>query len=106
MDWEHETISELRYSQGYVEGWTDAQVRSILLVLEARDVEVSSELRERLFACRTPEQLEAWLRLAATARGTSELAGGPSVVRALVARVEFESGNSELVVKIVPSSTE
>lgn len=48
----------------------------MLLVLEARGIDVPDEARDRIIACDDPELLRRWLTRAATARDAAELFDG------------------------------
>lgn len=48
----------------------------VLLVLEARGIDVPDEARDRIIACDDPELLRRWLTRAATARDAAELFDG------------------------------
>ncbi len=58
-------------AQGRVEGKAD----SVLMVLEARKVEVGAESRGRISGCTDVEQLNHWLRRAVTAASVDDLFG-------------------------------
>ncbi|WP_394836477.1 hypothetical protein LVJ94_06175 [Pendulispora rubella] len=104
MDWKEETASELRRAQGYVEGWTDAQVHNILLALKVRHIPVSRELRERLLTCHEPEELETLFLRAIDTTTCPESWGNDVTARALVARVEVDTVDGAVVVRIVPEA--
>lgn len=62
-------------AEGREEGRAEGETRALLAVLAARGVEVSDDARERITNCTDIEQIEAWIRLAATADSTDALFG-------------------------------
>jgi hypothetical protein len=60
-------------SQGRVEGRVEGEANALLAVLDARGIEVPPEARARITGCTDVDQLEAWLRRAATADTIKEL---------------------------------
>lgn len=72
----HRQESELvkkYYGQGLVAGEALGQAKALLVVLAARNVSFSPEERERIASCNDPEQLERWVRRAATCASVDEL---------------------------------
>jgi len=59
--------------EGQAEGRAKAEVDAILVVLAARGIEVSDELRERITGCTDHDQIATWLHRAATATKASDL---------------------------------
>jgi hypothetical protein len=59
--------------QGRAEGRVEGEARAVLGVLEARGIPVSEEARERIMTCTDVEQLDTWVRRAATATSIDEL---------------------------------
>ncbi|WP_233359033.1 hypothetical protein [Thermomonospora amylolytica] len=59
-------------ADGRVEGWAEA----LLLVLEARGVVVSEEVRRRITGCADLERLENWVRQVAAAGSADDLFNG------------------------------
>jgi hypothetical protein len=57
------------FSQGKAEGRAEA----VLAVLEARGIEVPAAARARIVECSDPDQLDSWIRLAATAESVHAL---------------------------------
>jgi hypothetical protein len=57
------------FDQGEAQG----EARAVLAVLDARGIEVPDELRERIVGCTDLEQLDTWVRRAATARTAQDL---------------------------------
>lgn len=53
-------------AQGKVEGEAEGEARAVLAFLEARGIEVPGSARARIGACRDLDQLDAWVRRAAT----------------------------------------
>ena len=61
--------------EGKVEGKAEGEAESILLVLEARGLDVTEAERERITACTDLRQLKKWITRAVTAEKTSDLFG-------------------------------
>jgi hypothetical protein len=61
------------YGQGKAEGTAEGEVRAILVVLDARDLSVSDEARTRITSCTDLDQLEIWVRRAATVGSAEDL---------------------------------
>ncbi|MGE3284873.1 MAG: hypothetical protein AB7J32_02075 [Pseudonocardia sp.] len=61
--------------EGRVEGQVEARAQDVLAVLDARGVDVPPDVRDRILACTELEQLDTWLRRAATADVVDELFG-------------------------------
>jgi hypothetical protein len=59
--------------EGKKEGKREGEAEAILLVLEARGLDVTDADRERITGCTDLRQLKKWLRRAATAEKTSDL---------------------------------
>ncbi len=55
------------------EGRVEGCAASILLVLDARCLQVSDAERERITSCTDQATLEAWIRRAVTVQATSQL---------------------------------
>lgn len=54
-------------AEGRVEGLTEGLTKSVLALLEARSIAITTEDRERVLACKDEATLSTWLRRAATA---------------------------------------
>ena len=70
------TTAEHRYRSDfarryYGQGQTDTRANDVLLVLDARGIEVPEDVRERITSCTELDQLETWIRRAATV-GTAQ----------------------------------
>jgi hypothetical protein len=63
------------FSRSVAEGEARGEVKAILLTLSARGVEVSEEARARIAGCEDLDQLEVWVRRAATAGSIDDLFG-------------------------------
>jgi hypothetical protein len=61
--------------EGEARGEARGKADGILTILSVRGLAVSEEVRERVLACRDLEQLDAWLRKAATATTLPEVFG-------------------------------
>jgi hypothetical protein len=62
-------------AEGIAEGKAEGETEAILLVLQARGLEVSAEEHARVVSCTDLDQLKTWVRRAATVHRTSELFG-------------------------------
>lgn len=60
-------------SQGRAEGRAEGEAAALLTVLAARGVDVPDEARARITACTELDQLETWIRRAATADSVADL---------------------------------
>jgi hypothetical protein len=60
-------------AEGKAEGRAEGEAEAILLVLEARGLDVTSEDRARITACTDLIQLKTWVTRAVTIKTTSEL---------------------------------
>ncbi|HLL68131.1 MAG TPA: hypothetical protein VK453_20800 [Micromonosporaceae bacterium] len=61
------------YDRGQAEGQATGEAKAVLAVLEARGVEVPDAARERIASCIDLDQLDAWVRRAATANDINDL---------------------------------
>lgn len=59
--------------QGRAEGEAKGEAKAILAVLEARGVDVPDHARARISECTDLQQLDTWIRRAATARSVEDL---------------------------------
>lgn len=62
-------------AQGNAEGKAEGRASDVLMVLDARGIEVPEEVRARIAGCADLEQLDRWLRRAATAGSAQDLFG-------------------------------
>jgi hypothetical protein len=62
-------------AEGEAKGKAEGEARAILLVLAARGLHVSAEIRERVLSCTDTSQLEAWAHRAATADSVGDVFG-------------------------------
>ncbi|WP_153532714.1 hypothetical protein [Actinomadura macrotermitis] len=62
-------------AKGEAKGEIKGEIKAILSVLDARGLEVSSAAREQITGCTDLDQLEAWVRRAATIQTTDQLFG-------------------------------
>jgi hypothetical protein len=60
-------------AEGMAEGKAEGEASAVLVVLEARRIEVPDATRERIAGCRDLAQLEMWVRRAATAASVDDL---------------------------------
>jgi hypothetical protein len=60
-------------AEGRAEGRAEGEADAIFTVLSARRLDISEEARSRITSCEDLEQLQMWLRRAATAKSVDEL---------------------------------
>ncbi|GLZ10227.1 hypothetical protein Acsp04_04620 [Actinomadura sp. NBRC 104425] len=60
-------------AEGIAEGRIEGEAKSVLLILEARGITVTDEQRQRVLTCTDLQQLETWVRRAATISSADEL---------------------------------
>lgn len=60
-------------AEGEARGTAAGEARALLAVLAARDIDVPEAVRERITGCTDLDQLEAWVRRAATATSVHDL---------------------------------
>lgn len=60
-------------AEGIAEGKAEGEAEAILLVLEARGLEITAQERARIAECTDLAQLKAWVTRAATVPSTSDL---------------------------------
>jgi hypothetical protein len=63
------------YSQGEVAGEARGEAKAVLVILDARGIEVPDGIREDITDCTDLGQLETWIRRAVTASKVDELFG-------------------------------
>jgi hypothetical protein len=61
------------FSAGKAEGEAEGEAKAVLACLDARGVEVPEEAREKIAGCTDLDQLDTWVRRAATADKVDEL---------------------------------
>jgi hypothetical protein len=69
----HSPFAKEHFGRGKAEGRAEGEAEAILLVLEARGVDVTPENRARITACTDLIQLKTWVTRAVTIKTTSEL---------------------------------
>lgn len=62
-------------AEGKAEGKAEGEAKMVLVVLQARGIEVSEGARERIMGCKDERQLTEWAARAATAESVDELFG-------------------------------
>ncbi|WP_282701107.1 hypothetical protein [Streptomyces sp. CC219B] len=67
------TLLEKAYTEGEAKGEVNGKVRAVLAVLEARDIPVSDDIRERVTTCTDINRIDGWLRRAVTATRAEDL---------------------------------
>ncbi|MEU8124146.1 hypothetical protein AB0C21_36005 [Spirillospora sp. NPDC049024] len=60
-------------SEPFRRAYAEGEAKSLLMVLDARGLSVSDEVREQILACTDQEQLDRWLVRAATAESADRL---------------------------------
>jgi flagellar biosynthesis/type III secretory pathway protein FliH len=60
-------------AEGKAEGMAEGEAEAVLLVLQARGLEVTAEQRTRISACTDLSQLNRWVTRAVAVTATSEL---------------------------------
>ncbi|MGW2523223.1 hypothetical protein ACWC09_40820 [Streptomyces sp. NPDC001617] len=77
--WRNLVAVDLSFYKSYIseeirdEGRLQGRVEDILVVLEARGIDVPAEIRERITACTDPDLLRRWLTRAAVAPSAEEI---------------------------------
>jgi hypothetical protein len=66
-------FAKFHHAQGKEEGKAEGEAKSILAVLAARRIPVTSDQRTAIERCTDLRQLDEWLRRAATAESTDEV---------------------------------
>jgi hypothetical protein len=61
------------FSQGEAKGFSEGEAKAVLAILDARGVEVPEEVRARIAGCTDLDQLDVWVRRAATAAKIQDL---------------------------------
>ncbi len=72
----HPFVRELvEYGEARAEARAEAKgmAKAVLIILDARDVQVSSEVRRRILACRDHKTLETWIERSIVATSVDEL---------------------------------
>jgi len=59
--------------EGRAEGMTEGFAQGIVMLLEARDIEIPVGIRKRILSSHSLKQLNEWLRRAATASSADEI---------------------------------
>jgi hypothetical protein len=59
--------------QGRAEGRAEGEATAVLAVLDARGISVPDDAKERISACKDLDQLDVWIRRAATATSVDDL---------------------------------
>jgi hypothetical protein len=67
------TIADSLRAEGQAKGWVEEAARAVLNVLEARNIEVPVEIRQRILACTEIAALQAWQRRAVTAERAADI---------------------------------
>ncbi|WP_406252897.1 hypothetical protein OH786_21485 [Streptomyces atratus] len=71
-----EEIRDEGRAQGRAQGRTQGRAESLRLVLEARGITITDEIREKIDNCNDPQLLHVWLNRAATAASVEEVFAG------------------------------
>ncbi|MBX6385826.1 MAG: hypothetical protein IRZ07_23115 [Microbispora sp.] len=59
--------------EGRAEGLAEGEAKAVILILEARGLQISDHARDWIQRCRITSQLETWIRKAAVITSTDEL---------------------------------
>src|SRR5262249_56374514 len=71
---EGEAMGEVKgKAEGEAKGKAEGEARAVLAVLDARGIEVPDPVREDITNCTNLDQLDTWIRRAATANKVQEL---------------------------------
>ncbi|SPT58904.1 Uncharacterised protein [Actinomadura madurae] len=60
-------------AEGRIEGEVEGEIKVLLVVLEARGFTIDDDLRQRITNCKDLQQLDNWVRRAATAQTLDEI---------------------------------
>ena len=72
--YEYQSDFARRYvSQGRTEGRAEGEAKAVLAVLDARGIDVPEDARARITGCADLDQLDTWVRRAATATSVEDL---------------------------------
>ena len=63
------------FREGFKEGFKKGQARALVAFLEARGLEVSERVRERITGCDDLDLLARWIRRAAAVESSEQLFG-------------------------------
>jgi hypothetical protein len=69
----HSPFAKEHFGRGKAEGKAEGEAEAILLVLEARGLDITADQRARITSCTDLTQLKTWVRRAATITIASEL---------------------------------
>ncbi|MEU8171278.1 hypothetical protein AB0C14_00240 [Microbispora hainanensis] len=71
-DWARENFAKGR-AEAQAEGKAEAMAEAVVIVLNARDIQVPDELKDKILECRDFERLNAWIAAAATIESSEAL---------------------------------
>jgi hypothetical protein len=61
------------WAEGQAKGWVEEAARAVLDNLDARNMEVPAEIRQRILACTDINTLQSWRRRAITAERAADI---------------------------------
>jgi hypothetical protein len=70
---ERQEARDQGFAEGFIEAKAELLAKSVLYLLDRRQVAASSASRERILACKDPERVARWLKQSATAKDADEL---------------------------------
>lgn len=73
IDFQHSEFAQWLKAEWKAEGEAEGEARAVLTILAARGVEVPEQTRRRITACTDLDQLDTWVRRAATAETIDDL---------------------------------
>ncbi|MEU7915133.1 hypothetical protein [Microbispora bryophytorum] len=75
-DWARENFAKGRTegrAEAQAEGKAEAMAEAVVIVLDARDIQVPDELKDKILVCRDFDRLNAWIAAAATIESSDAL---------------------------------
>ena len=69
----HSEFARRYFDQGQAQGEAKGEAKAVLAVLAARGIQLPDDLREQITTCTDLDQLDTWIRRAATARTAHDL---------------------------------
>lgn len=66
-------MSEEIRDEGRAQGRAEGRAEGLLLILEARGIDLTDELRQKIMTCTDPQLLRRWLHRATTATTAEEV---------------------------------
>lgn len=75
-DWARENIAKGRAegrAEAQAEGKAEAMAEAVVIILDARNIQVPDELKDKILVCRDFDRLNAWIAAAATIESSDAL---------------------------------